>query len=65
MTKHLTKLILIITGTGIFTAFNLSYAEGISDNAKSFYALSADNINGESISMNTFKNKKILVVNVA
>jgi len=65
MTKHLTKLILIITGTGIFTAFNLSYAEGISDNAKSFYALSADNINGESISMNTFKDKKILVVNVA
>ena len=65
MIKQLTKLILIITGTGIFTAFNLSYAEEISDNAKSFYALSADNINGESISMNTFKDKKILVVNVA
>ena len=27
MTKHLTKLILIITGIGFFTAFNLSYAE--------------------------------------
>ena len=65
MTKQLTKLILIITGTGIFTEFNLSCAEGISDNAKSFYALSADNINGEAISMNTFKDKKILVVNVA
>ena len=65
MTKQLTKFVLIITGIGIFTAFNLSYAEEISDNAKSFYALSADNINGESISMNTFKDKKILVVNVA
>ena len=65
MTEHLTKLIIIITGIGLFTVFNLSYAEEISDNAKSFYALSADNINGESISMNTFKDKKILVVNVA
>ena len=61
----MTKLIIIVIGIGIFTAFNLSYAEGILDNAKSFYALSADNINGESISMNTFKDKKILVVNVA
>ena len=65
MTKQLTKLILIITGIGIFTEFNLSCAEGISDNAKSFYALSADDISGEAISMNTFKDKKILVVNVA
>ena len=65
MTKHLTKLVLIIIEIGIFTEFNLSCAEGISDNAKSFYALSADNINGEPISMNTFKDKKILVVNVA
>ena len=61
----MTKLIIIVIGIGIFTAFNLSYAEEIPDNAKSFYALSADNINGESISMNTFKDKKILVVNVA
>ena len=65
MAKQFTKLILIITGIGFFTAFNLSYAEEISDNVKSFYDLSADNINGESISMNTFKDKKILVVNVA
>ena len=65
MTKQLTKRILIITGMGIFIAFNLSYAEEISDNTKSFYALSAENINGESISMNTFKDKKILIVNVA
>ena len=61
----MTKLILIITGIGIFTEFNLSCAEGILDNKNSFYALSADNINGEPISMNTFKDKKILVVNVA
>ena len=61
----MTKLIIIVIGIGIFTAFNLSYAEEISDNAKSFYALSAENINGEAISMNTFKDKKILVVNVA
>ena len=61
----MTKLILIITGIGIFTVFNLSYAEGISVNDKSFYALSAENINGEVINMNTFKDKKILVVNVA
>ena len=65
MTQHLSKLIIIITGIGIFTEFSLSRAEGMSDNAKSFYALSADNINGESISMNIFKDKKILVVNVA
>lgn len=65
MTKQLTKLILIITGIGIFIEFNLSCAEGILDNKNSFYALSADNINGEAISMNTFKDKKILVVNVA
>ena len=65
MTKHLTKFIIKITRMGIFILFNLSCAEGISDNAKSFYALSADNINGELISMNTFKDKKILVVNVA
>jgi len=65
MTKQLTKRILIITGMGIFIAFNLSYSDEISDNTKSFYALSAENINGESISMNTFKDKKILIVNVA
>ena len=65
MIKQLTKLILIITGIGIFIEFNLSCAEGILDNKNSFYALSADNINGEAISMNTFKDKKILVVNVA
>ena len=65
MTKHLTKLVLIIIEIGIFTEFNLSCAEGISDNAKSFYALSANNISGEPISMNTFKDRKILVVNVA
>ena len=65
MTKHLTKLVLIIIEIGIFTEFNLSCAEGMSDNTKSFYALSAYNISGEPISMNTFKDKKILVVNVA
>ena len=65
MKQRFTKLTLIIAGIGIFTEFNLSCAEGISDNAKSFYDLSADNINGEPISMNTFKDKKILVVNVA
>jgi len=61
----MTKLILIITRIGLFTVFNLSYAEGMSVNDKSFYALSAENISGEVINMNTFKDKKILVVNVA
>ena len=65
MTKHFTKLILIIAGIGIFTVFNLSSAEKISDNAKSFYALSAEDINGEIISMDAYKGKKVLVVNVA
>ena len=65
MTKYLTKLIIIIIGIGIFTEFNFSCAEIKSVNDKSFYALIADNINGEAISMNTFKGKKILVVNVA
>ena len=65
MTKHFTKLILIIAGIGIFTVFNLSSAEKISDNAKSFYVLSAEDINGAIISMSSFKGKKVLVVNVA
>jgi len=65
MTKNLTKLILIIAGIGTFTVFNLSSAEKISDNAKSFYALSAEDINGEIISMDAYKGKKVLVVNVA
>ena len=65
MTKYFTKLILIIAGIGIFTVFNLSSAEKISDNAKSFYALSAEDINGEIISMGAYKGKKVLVVNVA
>ena len=65
MTKYFTKLILIIAGIGIFTVFNLSSAEKISDNAKSFYALSAEDINGEIISMDAYKGKKVLVVNVA
>ena len=64
-TKYLNKLILLILGIGIFIVFNLSSAEGISDNSKSFYALSAEDINGEVISMNTYKGKKVLVVNVA
>ena len=63
MTKHFTRLALIIAGISIFTEYNLNCAE--EDNKNSFYALSADNINGEPISMNTFKDKKILVVNVA
>ena len=65
MTKHFTKLTLIIAGPGIFTEYNLNSAEEILHNKNSFYALSADNINGKPISMNTFKDKKILVVNVA
>ena len=64
-TKYLNKLILLILGIGIFTVFNLGSAEEISDNSKSFYALSAEDINGEVISMNTYKGKKVLVVNVA
>ena len=65
MTKYLNKLILLILGIGIFTVFNLGSAEEISDNSKSFYALSAEDINGEVISMNAYKGKKVLVVNVA
>ncbi|MBC8256439.1 MAG: glutathione peroxidase [Candidatus Marinimicrobia bacterium] len=65
MTQHFTKLIVIITIIGIFTAFNLSYAEKTSDNYNSFYALSAENINGERISMETYKGKQVLVVNLA
>ena len=64
-TKYLNKLILLILSSGIFIVFSLSSAEEISDNSKSFYALSAEDINGEVISMNTYKGKKVLVVNVA
>ena len=64
-TKYLNKLILLILSSGIFIVFSLISAEEISDNSKSFYALSAEDINGEVISMNTYKGKKVLVVNVA
>jgi glutathione peroxidase len=65
MTKYFTKHIFLITTIGIFTVFNLSSAEITSDNSKSFYSLSAEDINGEIISMDTYKGKKVLLVNVA
>ena len=65
MIKYFTQSILLIAGIGIFTIFTLSAAEKISDRTKSFYDLSAEDINGEIISMNTYKGKKVLVVNVA
>ena len=65
MIKYFTQAILLIAGIGIFTIFTLSAAEKISDRTKSFYDLSAEDINGEIISMNTYKGKKVLVVNVA
>ncbi|HCN25261.1 MAG TPA: glutathione peroxidase [Candidatus Marinimicrobia bacterium] len=65
MTQHLNKLIILLIGIGIFTVFNLNSAEKTPDIPKSFYALSAENINGEIISMETYKGKKVLVVNVA
>ena len=64
-TKYFNKLILLILSSCIFIVFILSSAEEISDNSKSFYALSAEDINGEVIIMNTYKGKKVLVVNVA
>ena len=65
MTQHFTKLFLLIAGIGIFTVFNLNSSEKIPDIPKSFYAYSAEDINGEVISMSSFKGKKVLVVNVA
>ena len=65
MTQHFTKLFLLIAGIGIFTVFNLNSSEKIPDIPKSFYALSAEDINGEVISMSSFKGKKVLLVNVA
>ena len=65
MTQHFTKLFLLIAGIGIFTVFNLNSSEKIPDIPKSFYALSAEDINGEIISMSSFKGKKVLLVNVA
>ena len=65
MTQHLNKLIILLIGIGIFTVFNLNSAEKTPDIPKSFYAYSAEDINGEVISMSEYKGKKILVVNVA
>ena len=65
MIKYFNQSILLIAGIGIFTIFTLSAAEKISGRTKSFYDLSAEDINGEIISMNTYKGKKVLVVNVA
>ena len=65
MTQHISKFIILIIGIGIFTVFNLNSSEKIPDIPKSFYAYSAEDINGEVISMSEYKGKKILVVNVA
>ena len=65
MTKYFTKLILIIAGIGTFTVFNLSSAENPQLELKSFYDFYAQDIEGNIISMNDFKGKKVLVVNVA
>ena len=65
MTQHISKFIILIIGIGIFTVFNLNSSEKIPDIPKSFYALSAEDINGAIISMSSFKGKKVLVVNVA
>ena len=65
MTQHISKFIILIIGIGIFTVFNLNSSEKIPDIPKSFYAYSAEDINGEVISMSEYKDKKILVVNVA
>jgi len=65
MTQHISKFIILIIGIGIFTVFNLNSSEKIPDIPKSFYAHSAEDINGAIISMSSFKGKKVLVVNVA
>ena len=65
MTQHISKFIILIIGIGIFTVFNLNSSEKIPDIPKSFYAYSAEDINGAIISMSSFKGKKVLVVNVA
>ena len=65
MTQHISKFIILIIGIVIFTVFNLNSSEKIPDIPKSFYAYSAEDINGEVISMSEYKGKKILVVNVA
>ena len=65
MTQHLNKLIILLIGIGIFTVFNLNSAEESSASMRSFYDYEAENINGENISMSTYKGKKVLVVNVA
>ena len=60
-----TIAILIIAGIGPFTLFILNAAEELSAPTHSFYEYEAEDINGEIISMNTYKGKKVLVVNVA
>jgi glutathione peroxidase len=65
MTQHLNKLIILLIGIGIFTVFNLNSTEESSASMRSFYDYEAENINGENISMSTYKGKKVLVVNVA
>ena len=44
---------------------NLCFSQKLSNNSKSFFNYSAEDINGTVIKMNSYKGKKVLIVNVA
>ena len=67
------KKIIMFTfaSTGISGVFSLAFSknviehEGVVCGSKSFYDLSINDINGEEISLERFKGKKVMIVNVA
>ena len=54
----------LITATILFS-INILNAEGYTSSMKSFYDLQLNDINGDKIDLQSFKGKKILLVNVA
>jgi len=65
MSNYIIPLFLIIFTTALYSFFWRDTNQNIEDLSKSIYDYSAQNIDGDSISMSMYKGKKILIVNVA
>ena len=65
MIQYFNRFINILIGIVILQFFQFGFAEISPENSTSFYALSALDINGNNINMESYKGKKVLVVNVA
>ena len=65
MQNYILPLFLIIMVSFIYAFFGMNVKPDIKDLSKSLYDYSALSIEWKSVSMNEYKGKKILIVNVA